>query len=238
MRTETEQASEATEVAANLADVKQRIALACTAAGRNALDVTLIAVAKAQPLARVEAALLAGQRAFGENYVQEAAGRWPLLRSSHAAVELHLIGALQTNKAADAVRLFDVIQTLDRPRLAQALAREFDRQGVRRRLFVEVNTGEEQQKAGLRPDELDSFIERCRREFGLELDGLMAIPPAEEDLSLHAALLGKLARRNGLKAVSVGMSADYEIACRFGATHVRVGTAIFGERAPRPGRAD
>jgi pyridoxal phosphate enzyme (YggS family) len=223
------------EIARNLARVRERIAAACAEGGRDPAEVTLIAVSKAQPPGRIEAALGAGQRIFGENYVQEAASRWPALRERYQGIELHLIGALQTNKAGDAVRLFDVIQTLDRPRLAAALAREFARQGTTRRLMVEVNTGEEPQKAGILPDELDRFIASCRQEHGLLPEGLMAIPPAEEDLSLHTALLRKLARRNGLTGLSIGMSSDYEIAVRFGATHVRVGTAIFGAR-PEPHR--
>ena len=225
--------SAAPQIARNLADVHGRIEAACARAGRRAGEVTLIAVSKAQPLGRVQAALAAGQRVFGENYVQEAASRWPALREVYPELELHLIGALQTNKVADAVWLFEVIQTLDRPRLAAALAREFARRGVTRRLFIEVNTGEEPQKAGILPEELDGFVTSCRTEHGLVIEGLMAIPPAADDLSLHAALLGKLAARNGIEKLSIGMSSDFDVAVGFGATHVRVGTAIFG---PRPSR--
>ena len=177
----------------------------------------------------------AGQRVFGENYVQEARRRWPGLRQRWPGVELHLIGGLQSNKAADAVALFDVIQTLDRPKLAREIAKEMARQGRAPRLFVQVNTGEEPQKSGVAPGELASFVALCRGELGLALDGLMAIPPEDEDVALHAALLAKLAAAHGLGAVSIGMSGDYETAIRFGATHVRVGTAIFGARARAQG---
>jgi PLP dependent protein len=222
------------EVAHNLQTVRAKIAAAALAAGRDPAAVTLIAVGKAQPQDRIEAALVAGQRVFGENYVQEAAGRWPALRERWPGIELHMIGGLQSNKAEDAVALFDVIQTLDRPKLAQALARAVQRRGRRPRLFVQVNTGEEPQKSGITPAGLDAFVARCRDELGLALDGLMAIPPEDEDVALHAALLAKLARRNGLAGLSIGMSGDYETAIRFGATHVRVGTAIFGARAAKP----
>lgn len=225
---------EQAEVAARIAAVRRAIARAAEAAGRDPGAVTLIAVTKAQPLARVEAALAAGQRVFGENYVQEAAGRWPALRRRCAGIELHMIGALQSNKAGEAVALFDVIQTLDRPRLAEALAREMARRGRRPRLMVQVNTGAEAQKAGVAPDGLAALLDRCRG-LGLAVEGLMAIPPEDEDVALHTALLVKLARRHGLAAVSCGMSADYEAAIRFGATHVRVGSAIFGARPPRDG---
>lgn len=219
------------DVATALAEVRARIDTAAVDAGRKPSSVTLVAVSKRQPLERIEAALAAGQRAFGENYVQEAKGRWPTLRQRWPEVELHLIGGLQSNKAAEAVALFDVIQTLDRPKLARELAREMDRQSRRPALFVQVNTGEEPQKSGIAPSGLDGFVAQCRDEFGLSLAGLMAIPPEDDDVALHAALLAKLAARNGLAAVSIGMSGDYETAIRFGATHVRVGTAIFGARA-------
>ena len=221
------------DVAAALADVRARIAAAAAAAGRAAGAITLIAVGKGQPQERIEAALAAGQRVFGENYVQEAKGRWPGLRPHWPGVELHLIGGLQSNKAADAVALFDAIQTLDRPKLARELAREMERQNRRPRLFIQVNTGEEPQKSGIVPGELDAFVLLCRGELGLAIAGLMAIPPEDEDVALHTALLAKLAARNGIDALSVGMSGDYETAIQFGATHVRVGTAIFGARAQR-----
>lgn len=223
------------QVAENLAMVRARIAAAAAAVGRDPADVTLIAVSKAQPLERIEAALVAGQRVFGENYVQEAQGRWPDLRRRWPGVELHLVGGLQSNKAGEAVALFDVIQTLDRPKLAAALAKEMARQRRTPRLLVQVNTGEEPQKSGVAPGGLDAFLGTCRDELHLEPTGLMAIPPEDEDVALHAALLAKLARRHGLPALSIGMSGDFETAIRFGATHVRVGTAIFGARAARSG---
>ena len=219
-------------VAVNLAAVRARIADAAATVGRDAAAVTLVAVTKAQPDVRVLAALEAGQRVFGENYVQEAKERWPALRARHPDVVLHMIGPVQTNKAKDAIALFDVIETVDRPKLARVLAGEMARQGRRPACFVQVNTGEEPQKAGVLPAEADSFIAECR---GLELPviGLMAIPPEDEEPSLHFALLADLARRNGLDQLSMGMSADYEIAVQFGATHVRVGSAIFGARPPK-----
>ena len=221
------------DVAANLATVRARIEAAAAEAGRDPAGVTLIAVGKAQPQERLEAALEAGQRVFGENYVQETASRWPALRERYPDVTLHMIGALQTNKAKEAVALFDVIQTLDRPRLAAALAKEMAKQQRQLAVFVQVNTGEEPQKAGVMPAEADAFIAACRAEHKLMVDGLMAIPPADEDIALHTAFLAKLAARNGLEGLSIGMSDDYEAAVRFGATHVRVGSAIFGERAKR-----
>ena len=220
-----------TEVATRLADVRKRMAVAAQAAGRDPAAVTLIAVSKFQPDASVEAALAAGQRAFGENYVQEARARWPALRQRSPDIELHLIGGLQSNKAAEAVALFDVLQTLDRPKLARAVAKEMARQDRRPRLFVQVNTGEEPQKAGVVPRDLPALLTLCRGELGLEIDGLMAIPPEDEDVALHAALLAKLAAREGVAGLSVGMSGDYETAIRFGATHVRIGTGVFGTRS-------
>jgi pyridoxal phosphate enzyme (YggS family) len=223
------------DVAANLAAVRDRVAAAARAAGRAESAVTLVAVAKSQPEERIGAALAAGHRVFGENYVQEAQRRWPGLRRTWPGVELHLIGHLQSNKAAEAVALFDAIQTVDRPKLARELAKEMARQGRRPHLFVQVNTGEEPQKSGVAPGGLDPFLGLCRGELGLAVEGLMAIPPEGDDVALHTALLAKLARRHGLAAVSVGMSGDFEAAIRFGATHVRVGTAIFGARPPRRG---
>jgi pyridoxal phosphate enzyme (YggS family) len=221
------------QIAARLGAVRGAIATAAHDVGRDASSVTLIAVSKGQPLERIEAALAAGQRVFGENYVQEAAARWPALRERYPGVTLHLIGALQTNKARDAVALFDVIQTLDRPRLAAALAKEMARQGRDLGCFVQVNTGAEPQKAGVMPDAADAFIAACREEHGLAVEGLMAIPPADEDIALHTAFLAKIAERNGLGRLSIGMSDDYADAVRFGATHVRVGSAIFGQRQRR-----
>ncbi len=220
----------AAEVAANLADVRARIAAAAAEAGRDPGAVTLIAVGKVQPIERVEAALLAGQRVFGENRVQEAQGKWPGLRERFAGVELHLIGPLQTNKVREAVALFDVIQTVDRPKLAAELAREMDRQGRRPDCYIQINTGEEEQKAGVLPAEADAFIEACRVGHGLPVVGLMCIPPVDDDPALHFALLRELAKRHGLERLSMGMSGDYEAAVALGATHVRVGTAIFGAR--------
>ncbi len=223
----------AADVAAGLAEVRERIAAAARAAGRDPAGVTLVAVSKTQPPERVEAALAAGQRVFGENYVQEAAGRWPPLRERYPDAELHMIGGLQSNKAAEAVALFDVIESVDRPKLARELAKAAERQGRRPRLLIQVNTGEEPQKSGVLPAALPDLVGLCRDGLGLPLEGLMAIPPEGEDVAPHAALLAKLARRHGLPAVSVGMSADFETAVRFGATQVRVGTLIFGARAPR-----
>jgi PLP dependent protein len=217
------------DIAANLAAVRARIAAAATAAGRAPADVTLVAVGKTHGPPAIAAATAAGQRQFGENRVQEAALKYPALKATTPGLELHLIGPLQTNKVKEAVALFDVIETLDRPKLAEALAREIARQGRHPRLFVEVNTGEEPQKAGALPAEADALIAQCR-ELRLEIAGLMCIPPAEEEPALHFALLREIARRNGIAQLSMGMSADYETAIRFGATHVRVGTAIFGER--------
>jgi len=223
------------DVAGNLAAVRAAIGEAAEAAGRDAAGVTLIAVSKAQPVARIEAALAAGQRVFGENYVQEAESRWPELRQRYPDVTLHMIGALQTNKAREAVRLFDVIQTVDRPRLAAALAKEMAKQDKRLSCLVQVNTGAEPQKAGVMPEAADGFIAACRGEHGLDVPGVMAIPPADEDIALHAAFLAEIAKRSGLAQVSIGMSDDYADAVRFGATMVRVGSAIFGARPPRAG---
>jgi pyridoxal phosphate enzyme (YggS family) len=221
-------------VGAALATVRTRIAAAARTVGRDPAEVTLVAVGKAQPDARVIAALEAGQRVFGENYVQEAKARWPALRDAYPDLQLHMIGPIQTNKAKDVVALFDVIETVDRPKLAQALAKEMDRGDRRPDCFVEVNTGEEPQKAGVLPADADAFVEQCRQ-LGLPVVGLMAIPPEAEEPSMHFALLAEIARRNGLAQLSMGMSADYEIAVQFGATHVRVGSAIFGARPPRHG---
>ncbi len=218
-------------IAANLAAVRGRIAEAARAAGRDPAGVTLVAVSKTHGRERIEAALAAGQRVLGENRVQEAEAKYPALKSAHADLVLHLIGPLQTNKAREAVRLFDVIETLDRPKLARALAKEMAKTGRRPSCFVQVNTGEEPQKAGVIPAEADAFIALARDELGLPVAGLMCIPPVDEEPALHFALLAEIAKRNGLKALSMGMTADFETAIRFGATHVRVGTAIFG---PRP----
>ena len=222
----------AAEIAGNLAAVNARIAAAARAAGRAPGDVGLVAVTKTQPLDRVRAALAAGHRLFGENRVQEAAAHWPALKAEFAGVRLHLIGPLQTNKVKDAQVLFDAIETVDRPKLAQALADQMSKTGRRPECFVEVNTGEEAQKSGVGPREADGFIGMCRDVLGLPVVGLMCIPPMHEAPALHFALLREIARRNGLAQLSMGMSADFEEAVRFGATHVRVGTAIFGARPP------
>jgi PLP dependent protein len=225
-----------TDIPRRFAEIRRRIADAARAAGRDPAAVELVAVSKTQPMEAVAAAIAAGQRVFGENRVQEAAAKHPALRERHPDLVLHLIGPLQTNKAKDAVALFDAIETVDRPRLAEALAAEFERSGRRPRCFVQVNTGEEPQKAGIAPKEADAFIEDCRGRLGLRVVGLMCVPPAGEEPAPHFALLREIARRHGLPALSMGMSADFETAIRFGATHVRVGTALFGERA-RPGAA-
>ena len=221
------------EVQAHLAAVRARIAEAARDAGREAGDVTLIGVSKQQPDARIEAALAAGLRVFGENRVQEAEAHWAERRARYPDLELHLIGPLQTNKAREAVRLFDVIQTVDRPRIAAALARVMAEEGRRLPCFVEVNTGEEAQKAGVAPDDVAAFVTECRETHGLDIVGLMCIPPAEDAPAPHFAFLRDLATRLGLKCVSMGMSADYPAAVELGATHVRVGSAIFGARQPR-----
>ncbi len=212
-----------------LSDILDRIRAEETRTGRAPGSTTLVAVSKVQPIDRVIAVLAEGHRVFGENKVQEAAGKWPDLRDRFPGVELHLVGPLQTNKARQAMELFDVIETLDRPKLARTLARLKDEMGQCPRLFVQVNTGEEQQKAGVMPAEADAFIAECR-DLGLEIEGLMCIPPADEEPSLHFALLAKIAARNGIEGLSMGMSGDFERAIAQGATHVRVGSAIFGER--------
>jgi hypothetical protein len=217
-------------VAANLAAIRGRVSAAAQAAGRPEAAVTLVAVSKTQPAAAVRAALSAGQRVFGENRVQEALAKYPELRREFPDLQLHLIGPLQTNKVRDALQHFDVIETVDRPHLAEALAREMAKSGRRVPCLIEINTGEEKQKAGVLPDAADAFIADCRDRLGLPIEGLMCIPPEHEEPSLHFALLREIARRNGLETLSMGMSADFETAIRFGATHVRVGTAIFGAR--------
>lgn len=208
------------------------MARAAEAAHRTAHEVTLIAVSKTHEAAAVEAAIAAGQRVFGENRVQEAKAKFPALKSAHPELELHLIGPLQSNKAREAVALFDAIHTLDRDSLAEALAAEIKRAGRAPKLFIQVNTGEEPQKAGIAPQDAPAFIEKCRAHFGLQIAGLMCIPPIDDQVGPHFALLAKLAREANLRELSMGMSGDYEAAIRLGATHIRVGTAIFGSRAP------
>lgn len=213
-----------------LTQVRQRIADAAAEAGRPVADITLVAVSKTFEPAAIEPVIEAGQRVFGENRVQESKAKWPELKSRYGGITLHLIGPLQSNKAQEAVALFDCIQSLDREKLARVLADEIQRQGRSPELFVEINTGEEEQKAGIRPKDADRFIAASRDAYGLTISGLMCIPPADEEPALHFALLETIARRNGVKYLSIGMSADFETAIRFGATHVRVGSAIFGER--------
>lgn len=224
------EAREEIEIADSLLAVKSKIEAAAREAGRTAADIELVAVSKGHGADRVRAAIDAGHRIFGENRVQEAAEKFRELQDELSDLSVHMVGPLQTNKARQAVALFDVIQSLDRPKLAAALAREMDRCGQRPKCFIEVNTGDEKQKSGVSLDSADQFIENCRSEYGLPVAGLMCIPPAEDEPSLHFALLRQLAARNGLTALSMGMSRDYEVAVAFGATHVRVGTAIFGPR--------
>ncbi len=217
-----------------LQEVHRRIERAAKSARRNAADITLIAVSKTFGVEDIFPVLKAGQMDFGENRVQEAAGKWPVLRSSVPQLQLHLIGPLQTNKAADAVRLYDVIHTIDRPRIAQAVAAEMIKQGRQLQLFIQVNTGDEKQKAGVDTASADRFIEECLSKYGLHISGLMCIPPINEAPEKHFALLAQIAQRNGLKNLSMGMSGDFEAAIRCGATHVRVGSAIFGMREEPP----
>jgi pyridoxal phosphate enzyme (YggS family) len=218
-----------------LAEIKARIAKAEREAGREVGSVHLIAVSKTFDSDAIAPVIAAGQRAFGENRVQEARAKWPALKGATSGIELHLIGPLQSNKVADAVALFDAIHTVDRERIAEALAGEMRRQGRFPRLLVQVNTGAEPQKAGVLPEEADAFVTRCRDVHGLAIDGLMCIPPVDEPPAPHFALLAKIARRLKLTSLSMGMSADYETAIAFGATDVRIGSAIFGERTVRPG---
>ena len=217
-------------IAANLVEVRGRIAAAAAAAGRTPASVNLVAVTKTHPAETIREALAAGHRVFGENRVQEAQAKYPALREAFPDLALHLIGPLQTNKVRDAVSLFDVIESIDRPRLAEALAKEMERSGRRLPCLIEVNTGEEPQKSGVLPVAADDFIVECRDRLDLPIEGLMCVPPLDEEPSLHFALLREIARRTGLGILSMGMSADFEKAIRFGATHVRVGTAIFGTR--------
>jgi pyridoxal phosphate enzyme (YggS family) len=223
----TEAASDAAE---QLAAVRAEIAAACREAGRDASTVSLIAVSKTFSAPAIEPVIAAGQRVFGENRVQEAKAKWPALREACPGIALHLIGPLQSNKAKEAVALFDAIHAVDRPSIAEALAKEISRQARHPLLFVEVNTGEEPQKAGVLPRDADSFIKACREDYNLTVAGLMCIPPFEEAPAPHFALTAKIAARNGLQSLSMGMSADFTTAIAFGATHVRVGSAIFGER--------
>ena len=219
-----------TGIEARLAAVRSDIARACADAGRDPATVTLVAVSKTFGEAAIRPAIEAGQRVFGENRVQEAKAKWPALREGQPGIDLHLIGPLQSNKAKDAVALFDAIHSVDRPSLCEALAKEIARQGRSPLLFVELNTGAEPQKSGVLPQDADAFVAECRNRYGLAIRGLMCIPPTDEAPAPHFALTAKIARRNGLDLLSMGMSADFETAIAFGATHVRVGSAIFGHR--------
>jgi pyridoxal phosphate enzyme (YggS family) len=218
------------DAAAALAAVQSEIAAACREASREPASVTLVAVSKTFGAEAIEPVLTAGQRVFGENRVQEAKAKWPELKTRFPGTELHLIGPLQSNKAREAVALFDAIHSLDRPNLAEALAKEVQKQGRQPRLFVQINTGAEPQKAGVLPEAADAFLTQCQQTYGLKIEGLMCIPPADEAPAPHFALASKIARRNSLALLSMGMSADFKVAIAFGATHVRVGSAIFGVR--------
>jgi PLP dependent protein len=219
-------------VSASLRAVERDIADAAKRGGRDPATVKLIAVTKTVSEHAIEEAIHSGQRRFGENRVQEAKAKWPALRERHPDLELHLIGPLQSNKVRDAVQLFDVIHSVDRPKLARALAEEFARAEKGPRLLVQVNTGEEPQKAGVLPTETDEFVRLCRDDYGLAIEGLMCIPPLDDEPALHFALLAKIAARLKLKELSMGMSGDFQKAIAFGATYVRIGTAIFGAREP------
>ncbi len=214
-----------------LSDVLRRIEAAAEDAKRRAEEIELVAVSKTFDAEHIRPVIDAGQRVFGENRVQEAMNKWPALRKAYDQITLHLIGPLQTNKVRDAVALFDCIETVDRPKLAGTLAKEMKAQGKAPSLFIQVNTGEEPQKAGILPSDTDEFVWHCRNDLGLDIVGLMCIPPVHEEAALHFALLGKIAARNGLPQLSMGMSSDFEKAITFGATHVRVGSAIFGARS-------
>jgi len=220
-----------TATSTGLAAVRAEIARACRDASRDPATVTLVAVSKTFGAEAIEPVIAAGQRVFGENRVQEAKAKWPPLTAKHSGIALHLIGPLQSNKAKEAVALFDAIHSVDRPSLCEALAKEVAKQGRKLLLFVEIKTGAEAQKAGVLPQDADAFLAACRERYGLTISGLMCIPPLDEAPGPHFALTAKIARRNGLKLLSMGMSADFTTAIQLGATHVRVGSAIFGERA-------
>jgi pyridoxal phosphate enzyme (YggS family) len=214
-----------------LATVRHQIMRACADAGRDPVSVTLVAISKTFPVEVIEPIITRDQRVFGENRVQEAYAKWPQLKEKYPDIELHLVGPLQSNKTREAVALFDAIHAVDRDSLCKSLAKEIDRQGKQPRLFVEINTGAEPQKAGVLPEAADGFLQACRDTYNLRIEGLMCIPPANEAPAPHFALTAKIAERNGLRLLSMGMSADFPIAIRFGATHVRVGSAIFGARS-------
>lgn len=219
-----------TDTTAGLSAVRAEIARACRDAGRDVASVSLVAVSKTFAAEAIEPVIAAGQRVFGENRVQEAKAKWPALMEKHSGIALHLIGPLQSNKAKEAVALFDAIHSVDRASLCEALAKEIAKQNRRPTLFVEINTGAEPQKAGVLPQDADAFLAACRKKYGLIISGLMCIPPLDEAPGPHFALTAKIAKRNGLALLSMGMSADFATAIALGATHVRVGSAIFGER--------
>ena len=219
-----------TSAADRLLEIRERIAAVAREANREPSSVNLIAISKTFDAPQILPVIEAGQRLFGENRVQEAKAKWPELKEQFPDLELHLVGALQSNKAKEAVQLFDAIHSIDRPKIARAVADEMDRQARRLKLFVQVNTGEEPQKAGIMPREAGDFVRHCREELKLDIAGLMCIPPADEEPAIHFAFLAKLGSEIGLKELSMGMSADFETAISFGATYVRVGSAIFGER--------
>lgn len=227
---ENQNTDNVTAAGQRLDEVRERIERAAKSVGRQDSTISLIAVSKTQPAAAIIPVIHAGHRLFGENRVQEAQGKWPELKAKFSNLELHLIGGLQTNKVKDAVQLFDYIHTVDRPKLARAISREIQKQGKKPKLFVQINTGDEPQKSGIRLDDVDKFVDQCRDEFKLEIEGLMCIPPVDEEPALHFALLQKIAEKQHITSLSMGMSADFETAVQFGSTHVRVGTAIFGAR--------
>jgi PLP dependent protein len=214
-----------------LAAVRSQVARACRDANRDPATVTLVAISKTFAAEAIEPVIAGGQQIFGENRVQEAKAKWPPLTARYSGIELHLVGSLQSNKAKEAVTLFDAIHSVDRTSLAEALAKEISRQNRQPLLFVEINTGAEPQKAGVLPQDVDAFLAACRDRYGLNISGLMCVPPHDEAPAPHFALTAKIAKRNGLKLLSMGMSADFPTAIAFGATHVRVGTAIFGGRS-------
>src|SRR5450631_3300542 len=219
-----------TDAVARLTAVRAAIARACRDAGRDPAEVELVAVSKTHQAEQIEPVIAAGQRVFGENRVQEAKAKWPPLLAKHSGLALHLIGPLQSNKAKEAVALFDAIHSVDRPSLCEALSKEIAKQARKPLLFAEINTGAEPQKAGVLPQDADAFLNACRETYGLTMSGLMCIPPLNEAPGPHFALTAKIAQRNGLKLLSMGMSADFAVAISLGATHVRIGSAIFGER--------
>ncbi|WDI32789.1 YggS family pyridoxal phosphate-dependent enzyme [Hyphococcus flavus] len=224
---------DAIDPAANLSAIKTEIEDALKEAGRPAESVVITAVSKQHDLERIRPVLNVGHRVFGENRVQEAMSKWPKLREEFSGIELRLIGPLQTNKVKEAVAFFDVIESIDRPKLAAALAKEMEKQSRRPRLLIQVNTGDEAQKAGVSPKDADAFLKECKK-LGLDIEGLMCIPPVKDDPAPHFALLEKIAARNGLKKLSMGMSGDYLLAAQLGATHLRIGSAIFGPRPKKP----